>query len=211
MAEQSIRDRAEMILSVDESLGSIFAELEESGRLDTTAIMLTSDNGFFFGEHGLSVERRLPYEESIRNPLLVRYPGPIGAGVRINELVSSIDIAPSVLELARARIGEQIQGRSFLPLVTRGLARKSRRTSLLIENYSDDRPFPWGLDPDYRAIRPDSHKLIHWVQHPEFDELYELTTDPHEERNVIQQPTNHGLVRRLRSDLGKLVQESISL
>jgi hypothetical protein len=67
MAEQSIRDRAEMILSVDESLGAIFAELEESGRLDTTAIVLTSDNGFFFGEHGLSVERRLPYEESIRS------------------------------------------------------------------------------------------------------------------------------------------------
>lgn len=211
MAEQSIRDRAEMILAVDESLGSIFAELEESGRLDTTAIVLTSDNGFFFGEHGLSVERRLPYEESIRNPLLVRYPKVIGAGIRVDDLVSSIDIAPSVLELARANIGEQIQGKSFLPLVTGGSARKPRRTSLLIENYSDDRPLPWVLDADYRAIRTDRHKLIHWVQHPEFDELYDLTSDPHEERNVIHEPTNHGLVERLRSDLGKLVQQSISL
>jgi arylsulfatase A-like enzyme len=96
MAEQSIRDRAEMILSVDEGLGSIFAELEESGRLDTTAIVLTSDNGFFFGEHGLNVERRLPYEESIRNPLLIRYPGAISPGIRAEGLVSSIDIAPSV-------------------------------------------------------------------------------------------------------------------
>jgi N-acetylglucosamine-6-sulfatase len=92
-----------------------------------------------------------------------------------------------------------------------GSARKSRRTSLLIENYSDDRPFPWVLDADYRAIRTDHHKLIHWVQHPEFDELYELSTDPHEERNVIHQPTNHAVVERLRSDLGKLVQQSISL
>jgi arylsulfatase A-like enzyme len=118
MAEQSIRDRAERILSVDEGLGSIFAELEQSGRLDTTAIVLTSDNGFFFGEHGLSVERRLPYEESIRNPLLVRYPGAISPGIRVEGLVSSIDIAPSVLDLARTDIGEHIQGKSFLPLTS---------------------------------------------------------------------------------------------
>jgi len=83
MAEQSIRDRAEMILSVDEGLGAILSELEESGRLGATAIVLTSDNGFFFGEHGLSVERRLPYEESIRNPLLVRFPRAISAGMRV--------------------------------------------------------------------------------------------------------------------------------
>jgi hypothetical protein len=64
---------------------------------------------------------------------------------------------------------------------------------------------------DYRAIRTDRHKLIHWIQHPEFDELYDLTTDPREERNVIKEPANHGLVERLRSGLGKLVQHSISL
>jgi arylsulfatase A-like enzyme len=135
----------------------------------------------------------------------------IGAGIRVGELVSSIDIAPPVLELARATIGEQIQGRSFLPLLTGGSARKSWRTSLLIENYSDDRPFPWVLDADYRAIRTDRHKFIHWVPHPEFDELYQLTTDPHEERNVIHQPSNDRVVERLRSDLGKLLQQSISL
>jgi arylsulfatase A-like enzyme len=211
MAEQSIRDRAEMILSVDEGLGAILSELEESGRLGATAIVLTSDNGFFFGEHGLSVERRLPYEESIRNPLLVRFPRAISAGMRVDELVSSIDIAPSILELAGANIGGQIQGASFLPLLAHGAARRVRRSSVLIENYSDDRPFPWVLDADYRAIRTDRHKLIHWIQHPEFDELYDLTTDPREERNVIKERANHGLVERLRSDLGKLVQHSISL
>lgn len=211
MAEQSIRDRAEMILSVDEGLGAILAELEESGRLDSTAIVLTSDNGFFFGEHGLSVERRLPYEESIRNPLLVRFPRTVGAGVRIEELVSSIDIAPSVLDLAGANIGAHIQGASFLPLLARKPARHAHRSSVLIENYSDDRPFPWVLDADYRAIRTDRHKLIHWIQHPEFDELYDLSSDPREERNVIGESWNHGLVERLRSELGKLVQRSISL
>jgi arylsulfatase A-like enzyme len=211
MAEQSIRDRAEMILSVDEGLGAILSELEESGRLDSTAIVLTSDNGFFFGEHGLSVERRLPYEESIRNPLLVRFSRTIGSGLRIEGLVSSIDIAPSILDLAGANIGGHIQGKSFLPLLTHKAAPRAHRASVLIENYSDDRPFPWVLDADYRAIRTDRHKLIHWIQYPEFDELYDLTIDPREERNVIADPSNRGLVERLRSELGMLVQHSISL
>lgn len=211
MAEQSIRDRAEMILSVDEGVGAILSELEESGRLESTAIVLTSDNGFFFGEHGLSVERRLPYEESIRNPLLVRFPRLIDPGLLISELVSSIDIAPSILDLAGANIGEHIQGTSFLPLLAHRKVQRTHRASVLIENYSDDRPFPWVLDADYRAIRTDHHKLIHWVQHPELDELYDLTIDPREERNVIKDPSNHGLVVRLRSELGMLVQHSISL
>jgi arylsulfatase A-like enzyme len=211
MAEQSIRDRAEMILSVDEGLGAILSELEESGRLDSTAIVLTSDNGFFFGEHGLSVERRLPYEESIRNPLLVRFPRTIGSGLRIEGLVSSIDIAPSILDFAGANIGGHIQGKSFLPLLAHKRAPRAHRASVLIENYSDDRPFPWVLDADYRAIRTDRHKLIHWIQHPEFDELYDLTIDPREERNVIADPSNRGLFERLRSELGMLVQHSISL
>jgi N-acetylglucosamine-6-sulfatase len=211
MAEQSIRDRAEMILSIDEGMGSILTELEESGDIDNTVIVFTSDNGFFFGEHGLSVERRLPYEESIRAPLLVRYPPTVRAATVIDELVSSIDIAPSILQFGGARIGGQIQGVSFLPLLKAGGARVARRPYVLIENYSDDRPFPWVLDADYRAIRTDRHKLIHWVQHPEFDELYDLREDPREEHNVIREHGSHGQVDRLRSALGKLVQESISL
>jgi arylsulfatase A-like enzyme len=211
MSEQSIRDRAEMILSVDEGLGALLSEFEESGELDNTVIVFASDNGFFFGEHGLSVERRLPYEESIRSPLLVRFPPKVRAGMRVDDLVSSIDIAPSILQFGRANIGEQIQGASFLPLLTTGRGLATRRPHVLVENYSDDRPFPWVLDADYRAIRTDRHKLIHWIQHPEFDELYDLKQDPQENRNVIKEHVNRALLERLRSDLGKLVQQSISL
>jgi arylsulfatase A-like enzyme len=211
MAEQSIRDRAEMILAIDEGLGSILSELEESGDIHNTVIVFTSDNGFFFGEHGLSVERRLPYEESIRAPLLVWHPPTVRSATVVDEFVSSIDIAPSILQFGGAKIGEQIQGVSFLPLLKAGGSRATRRPYVLIENYSDDRPFPWVLDADYRAIRTERHKLIHWVQHPEFDELYDLKEDPREERNVIKEHGNRGLVDRLRSELGKLVQASISL
>jgi N-acetylglucosamine-6-sulfatase len=210
MTEQSIRDRAEMMLSVDEGLGGILAELEESGALERTALVFCSDNGFFFGEHGLSVERRLPYEESVRGPLLVRHPPLARAGARIDALVSSIDVAPSILELGRAAIGPHVQGVSFLPLL-RDARAPSRRSSVLIENFSDDRPFPWLLDADYKAIRTERHKLIHWVQHPELDELYDLVTDPREERNLVAEPDQRELTKRLRAELGSLVLRSLSL
>ena len=211
MAEQSIRDRAEMILSVDEGLGSIFTELEESGNLDNTVIVFTSDNGFFFGEHGLSVERRLPYEESIRAPLLIRYPQIVGPGTTVDALVSSIDLAPSILDFGLARIGPQIQGRSFVPLLSRGTRRSFGRTAVLIENFSDDRPFPWVLDADYKAIRTHRHKLIHWVQHPELDELYDLKVDAREERNLIHDGKYRDTLQQLRAELGGLVERSLGL
>jgi N-acetylglucosamine-6-sulfatase len=211
MSEQSIRDRAEMMLSVDEGLGAIFTELEESGTLDRTAIIFGSDNGFFFGEHGLSIERRLPYEEAVRAPLLVRYPPLVKLASRVGALVSSIDVAPTILELGAATISQQVQGTSFLALLTNGTMRSTSRRSVLIENFSDDRPFPWVLDADYKAIRTDRHKLIHWIQHPELDELYDLGEDPREERNLLHDPRSHELAARLRSELGRLVQQSIAL
>ena len=210
-SEQSIRDRAETMLSVDESLGELLTELEESGALENTVIIFTSDNGFFFGEHGLSIERRLPYEESIRAPLLIRYPQAAPAASIVDVLVSSIDIAPSILQFAGETAGIAMQGSSFLPFLGGGDADAARRRSVLIENFSDDQPMPWVMDADYKAIRTDRHKLIHWIQHPELDELYDLEQDPREEQNLIHQPESSQLVGDLRSQLAKLVQDSISL
>jgi len=216
MSEQSIRDRAEMMLAIDEGVGAIFAELEESGRLDNTVFVFTSDNGFFFGEHGLSIERRLPYEEAVRAPVLMRYPALASAGGKLSALVSSVDFAPSILELGGAQIGRHIQGRSFLHLLANERTTQ-RRASVLIENFSDDRPFPWLLDADYKAIRTERHKYVHWIRQPELDELYDLVDDPREERNLLasggaalrRPPAD--LVMRLKTDLGRLVQESIAL
>jgi arylsulfatase A-like enzyme len=209
-SEQSIRDRAETMLGVDESMGSLLAELEESGQLENTAILFTSDNGFFFGEHGLSIERRLPYEEAIRAPLLARYPPMVEPATVVDSLVSSVDIAPTILQLADAKLGAHVQGVSFLPLLKREVG-ATGRSAVLIENFSDDRPMPWVLDADYKTIRTERHKLIHWIQHPEWDELYDLKTDPHEQRNAIRDPQNRELLMSLRAQLGKLVQQSISL
>jgi len=207
--EETIRRRAEMLLAVDDGLGRIVETLRGEGILDQTVVVFTSDNGFFYGEHGLSLERRLPYEESIRTPLIVRYPAAAEAGSRIDRLVSSVDLAPTVLELAGALIGDHVQGRSFVPLLMGDDA--GWRQSLLVEFYTYENPFPWLVDMDYKAIRTERYKFIHWMQHPDEGELYDLLADPFETRNVISDPEMAGILTELRNQLAEAAVGAMGL
>ena len=209
-SEETIRRRAEMLLAVDESLGRIMDALEERGTLDRTLIILTSDNGFFFGEHGLSLERRLPYEESIRNPLLVRYPPLVEPGSRPAGFALSVDVAPTVLELARVSISSQIQGRSLVPLLA-GAEPSDWRQSLLVEFYTYENPMPWLLDMDYRMVRTDRYKYIHWTHHPDLDELYDMRADPYEMDNLMDVPELARVRSELRDELGRLTLSAMGL
>jgi arylsulfatase A-like enzyme len=208
-SEETIRRRSEMVLAVDEGLGRIMDALEAAGTLDQTLIVLTSDNGFFYGEHGLSLERRLPYEESIRNPFLMRYPPLIEAGSRPEELVLSVDLAPTVLDLAGTPIGDQIQGRSLVPVLA-GTADDWRK-SILVEFYTYENPMPWLVDMDYRMVRTDRYKYVHWMQHPDQDEMYDLEADPYEMTNIIDRPEMAGERDALREELGQLVLQAMNL
>ena len=208
-SEETIRRRAEMVLSVDESLGRLIDALESNDDLDNTLIMFTSDNGFFFGEHWLCQERRLPYEESVRMPLLVRYPPLAKAGSKIEGLALSIDIAPTVLDVGGAAIGDHIHGRSLVPLL-QGEA-TDWRESALIEFYTHENPRPWLMDMDYRAVRTDRYKLIHWIQHPGEQELYDLREDPYEMHNLIDDPQARDIVDELQAELTRLVVRAMGL
>ncbi|MBT7953418.1 MAG: sulfatase-like hydrolase/transferase, partial [Gammaproteobacteria bacterium] len=167
-SEQTIQDRAEMLLAVDEGLGRILDELARQNILDETMVLFTSDNGYYYGEHGLSVERRLPYEEAVRIPFLIRFPQLAPAGVRINQFVQSIDIAPTVLDLADASIGLHVQGQSLIPLLMG--AKQNWRKSILIEFTSYEKPMPWLVDASYKIIRKGKYKYIHWIHHKNSDE-----------------------------------------
>lgn len=206
-SDDSIRQRAEMLLAVDEGLGRILEVLERRGILDDTVVAFLSDNGFFFGEHGLSIERRLPYEEAIRDPILMRYPPMIAPGSRIDGLAMSIDIAPTLLDMAGAPIGDRIQGRSLVPLL-RGRPVDWRK-SVLIEFYTYENPMPWLTDMDYRAIRTERYKYIHWIKHP--PELYDLASDPYELHNLVDDPSMSGVARDLREELGQLTIDALGL
>ena len=198
-----------MILAVDASLGRIIATLDSLQLLDKTVIVLSSDNGFFFGEHGLTTERRLPYEESIRNPLLMRYPPRIRAASRPAGLALTVDLAPTLLELAGLRPGPHIQGRSLVPLF-RGTPFDWRK-SVLVEFYTNEQPFPHLMDMDYRAVRTADYKYIHWMKYPEEDELYDLRTDSLERRNLAGSAAHAAVKKSLRAELGRLVLQSLDL
>lgn len=207
--EETIRRRAEMMLAVDEGLGRIVDTLEARGILDETFILFTSDNGFFYGEHALSLERRLPYEEAIRTPLIVRYPPLAESGARPDGLVGSVDIAPTVLDVAGVPIGGHVQGMSFAPLL-RGDT-DDWRSAILIEFYTYENPFPWLLDMDYRALRTRRYKYIHWMQHPDEGELYDLVEDPYEMRNLVDDPAMAPVLAQLRAELATQVLDAMGI
>ena len=208
ISEKSIQNRAEMMLGVDESLGRIITELEKLGISDNTVIIFTSDNGYFFGEHGFSVERRMPYEESVRAPLIVRHPGMPESIPIVDGLVFSIDLSATVLDIARVDKPLTVQGKSLLPLI-RG-KEDQIRSSGLIEYYSNENPFPWTAQLDYRVVVTDQFKYIKWLRFNSA-ELYDLTNDPYEQQNLIEEPVHKEKVVQLHQELQKLQLEALGL
>ena len=190
------------MLAIDEGVGEILKALKETGQLDNTIIVFTSDNGYFYGEHGLSVERRLAYEESIRLPLLVRYPKIVKPATVRNELALNIDLAPTLLDLAGVSIPTTSQGRSLVPLL-RG-SRVAWRKSFLIELYSD-KVFPRIVQMGYKAVRNQRWKYIQYVDLNGMDELYDLKTDPYELKNLINEPSARKPLDEMKRELQRLL------
>jgi N-acetylglucosamine-6-sulfatase len=201
-SDEVIRDRLRMLMAAEEGVGQIFQVLNERGLLDQTMLIFTSDHGYFYGEHGLSVERRLAYEEAIRIPLLVRYPPLIRPGTKVDPFVLSVDIAPTLIELAGAKSPDKIQGQSLVPLL-KGESAKLR-DSFLIEYFSD-KVFERVDRMGYQAVRTDRWKYIHYIDLTGVDELYDLKVDPYEMKNLIDDPAASEPLADLRRELHKLV------
>ncbi len=182
-SDEVIRNRLRMLVAVEEGVGDVFTALEETKQLDNTLLVFTSDHGYFYGEHGLSVERRLPYEEAARIPLVMRYPPLIKPGSVYEPFVLSIDIAPTFLELGGAPLPKDLHGESLVPLF-KGEKNKLR-DSFLIEYFSDT-VFPRMNKMGYQAVRSGKWKYIHYTDLHGMDELYELEADPYEMSNLVE-------------------------
>ena len=206
-AERTIRERSEMLLAVDDGLGVMLDTLEAMGRLDNTVVVVASDHGYWYGEHGLSAERRLAYEEAIRIPLLIRYPGLIPAGSTPEHLALSIDLAPTLLDLAGQPPDDSLQGRSLAP-VLRGEA-PAWRSSFLIEYYSDT-VFQRIVNMGYQAVRTERYKYIQYRDLDGMDELYDLEEDPYELNNVINSPEAQATLEAMKQELAALLDRSDS-
>jgi len=204
-AEQTIRDRAEMLMAVDESLNRIMNSLTTLGQLDNTIIVFTSDHGYWYGEHGLDYERRLAYEESIRIPLLIRYPRVIQPGASSSSMVQSIDLAPTLLDLAGASSSTPRDGKSLVPLFKGPVA--DWRTSILIEYYSDT-VFPRMFKMGYKAVRTERYKYIRYEELQGMDELYDLQNDPFELKNLMGTPGTETTLKSMQAVLNTLLSAS---
>lgn len=200
--DEVVLGRLRSLMAVEEGVGEILKALQETGQLDNTVIVFSSDNGYFYGEHGLSIERRLAYEESIRMPLLMRYPKVIKAGTVRDELALNIDVAPTLLELAGVSTQNVVQGRSLVPLIKDG--KTQWRNSFLIEYYSD-RVMPRIRQMGYKAIRDERWKYIHYYELQGMDELYDLQSDPYEMQNLINHPDAAETLSRLKREMERLL------
>jgi N-acetylglucosamine-6-sulfatase len=203
--DETIIGRQRSLMAIEDGVGEILRVLRETGQLDNTVIVFTSDNGYFYGEHGLSVERRLAYEESIRMPLLMRYPKAITAGTTRNEFALNIDLAPTLLELAGVAVPEAMQGRSLAPLLNG--KRPAWRNSFLIEYYSDN-VFPRILRMGYKTVRNGRWKYIHYLELEGMDELYDLRTDPYEMKNLFHQPGARRALGEMKREMERLLKQT---
>ena len=203
--DETVRERLRMLAGVDEGVGQLLDELETSGKVDSTVFVVMSDHGYWYGEHGLSVERRLAYEESLRIPLLVRYPKSIQAGTLIDEFALSIDLAPTLLEFSAASEKMEVDGVSLVP-VLRGESPEDWRSSFLIQ-YNSDTVFPRVYRMGYRAIRTPRWKFIRYNELEGMDELYDLKNDPYELRNVVGDSELRSVLNDLNSELDDLLKD----
>ena len=153
-----IRDYMSVIASVDESVGRVLDYLDKNGLTDNTMIVYTSDQGFYMGEHGW-FDKRFMYEESLRTPLIVSYPGHTKPGSVCNRLVQNIDYAPTFLALAGVQQPKDMPGRSLVPVLDNGDNVKNWRQSIYYHYY--DYP-TYHMVRKHDGVRTDRYKLIHF-------------------------------------------------
>ncbi|MBN9320234.1 MAG: sulfatase [Caulobacterales bacterium] len=195
------------ILSVDDSIGALYAALQEMGELDNTIFVVAGDNGFLLGEHA-SIDKRTAWEESIRIPMLVRYPPAIAKGTVVDELVMNMDLAPTVLDLTNVKppaAAPKMQGLSTKPLFGKTKPKDWRKS--VYYQYNFEKEFPY--TPNVRAVRTDEWIYMHYpnggsAPDTEKAELYNIKTDSREMNNLIDKPQYAAKQRELKAELLRL-------
>lgn len=200
--EELVKDHYVGVEDNDRNVGAVWKELERQNIAQDTAMLLSSDHGFFLGEHHL-YDKRLMYEPSIRVPMMLRYPGRVKAGTKLDEMVLNLDMAPTLLDVAGLAAPSEMQGRSLLPLAE-GKAVPWRK-DWLYEYY--EYPGFENVRP-CRGVRTERYKFIHFFVPPEEFELYDLKTDPDEMHNLYGKPGYEELTVRLKDRLEALRAET---
>ena len=188
------------VKAVDESVGRVLKYLEDEGLAENTLVIYTADQGFYLGEHGW-FDKRWIFEESLRTPLLARWPAVIKPGQTSEALVSNLDFAETFLDIAGLPVPDEMQGRSLLPLFE-GEAPADWRKSFYYEYY--EYPAPHHVRPHYGVVT-DTFKLVRFYT-PDVDywELFDRTRDPNELTDVASDPAYAPVLEAMKRELTRL-------
>jgi arylsulfatase A-like enzyme len=197
--QRYIKDYLRCVASVDDNVGRVLDYLDESGLAENTVVFYTSDQGFYLGDHGW-FDKRFMYEESLRMPLLVRYPREVKTGSVSNDIVLNLDFGATFLDYAGVPVPADMQGESFRKIL-QGETPDDWRKSMYYHYY--EYPAVHSVKRHY-GIRTERYKLIHFYNDIDEWELYDLKKDPKEMKNVIGDPAYADIVKELKVELQAL-------
>lgn len=195
MYQEIMRDYLRTVVAIDENVGRLLDYLDESGLADNTLVVYSSDQGFFLGEHGL-FNKRYMYEESIRMPLVMRWPGHIPEGSQSDALVQNLDFAQTFLDAAGVAAPDEMQGMSLVPLLD-GSAPISWLDEIYYRYYGSSGSF---AVPAHYGVRTARYKLIYFYK-LDLWELFDLENDPQEMENLANDPEHQGLLAEMKDRL----------
>lgn len=197
--QRYMRDYMKTVKSLDDNVGRVLDYLKENGLLDNTLVVYTSDQGFYMGEHGW-FDKRFMYEESLRTPLIIYYPG-MKKGKKCSKLVQNIDYAPTILDIAGIDKPDYMSGESLIPLL-KGNTPKNWRRDIYYHYY--DYPAQHKVRR-HDGVRDERYKLVHFydAKNKTYDcnELYDLLKDPRELNNVYNESSYKEIQKRLQDRL----------
>jgi len=199
--QRFMQDYLACIQAIDDNVARLLDFLAESGLERNTIVVYTSDQGFFLGDHGL-FDKRFMYEDSLKTPLIMRWPEAVKPGSTTEAMALNVDLAPTFLEAAGLPVPGDMQGRSLLPIL-RGQVPAGWRTSMYYRYYHD--PGDHNTRAHY-GVRTQTHKLIYYWTKDQW-ELFDLVEDPLELHNLYGRPGQEQLTAELKAELGRLRKE----
>jgi arylsulfatase A-like enzyme len=196
--QRYVKNYLRCVRGVDESVGTLMKTLDELDLADNTVVVYSSDQGFYIGDHGW-YDKRWMYEESLKMPLIVKWPGVTKSGAVNEDLVQNLDYAETFLEMAGAAVPDDMQGRSLVPLLA-GDTPDDWRESIYYHYYE----YPSvHMVPRHYGVRNDRYKLMHFYQFDEW-EFYDLETDPDELQNLYEDPNYADEIAAMKVELERL-------
>jgi arylsulfatase A-like enzyme len=199
--QRYIQDYMRVVAGLDAAVGRVLDYLDATGLAASTMVVYTSDQGFFLGDHGW-FDKRWMYEESLRTPLLVRWPGVVAPGSVNRDLVMNLDYAQTLLDAAGVPAHPAMQGRSLVPLL-RGRTPADWRDAIYYQYFA----YPdWHMVQRQYGVRTQRYKLIHYYELNEW-ELFDLARDPNELNSVYGEPGYAQTVAALKQRLVELRRE----